>query len=175
MMKVLLITLISVFAINVFAQTGIYKYTDKDGNVHYTDQKPFEDAKQQKFKPLTVIKSIETEPSSNWRRNRHKEKFKEFKFNNFEMTSPLNAEALWGTAGKVSASVFVDGELPSKYRITFFLDELPQGKIKTNSQLITDIERGEHTLYATVIEVATKKTIKTTPKITFHLKQHSKK
>jgi hypothetical protein len=175
MIKLLLIVLISLTSINAFAQTEIYKYTDKDGNVHYSDQKPYEGAKQQNFKPLTIIKSVETEPVSNWRRSRHKEKFKEFKFNNFEITSPLNNEALWGTAGKINASVFINGELPSKYRIKFFLDELPQEKIKTNSQLITEIERGEHTLYATVIEAATKKTIKTTPKITFHIKQHSKK
>lgn len=175
MMKVFLIVLILIFTTNVFAQTEIYKYTDKDGNVHYTDQKPYEGAKQEKFKPLTIIESVETEPSRNWRRDRHKKKFKEFKLNNFEITSPLNDGTLWGTAGKVTAKVFIKGVLPNKYRIKFYLDELPQGKIKSNSQLITNVERGVHTLYAIAIDTTTNKTIKTSKKITFYLKQHSKK
>ncbi|MBL4773806.1 MAG: DUF4124 domain-containing protein [Alcanivoracaceae bacterium] len=177
MIKVLTLTVFLGAALNISAASKIYKYTDEDGNIHYSDKKPFEGAEEAKLKAITIIKSsnLESEPRSTSKRSRHKEKFKAYNFDDFIISNPIDNETIWGTGGNVSVSVFINGKLPPNYRIKFYLDDLPHGKVKSNSQLIADVERGEHTLYAQVIDDFTRKVIRTSPKITFYIKQQSKK
>lgn len=153
----------------------IYKYTDEEGNVHYTDSKPSEDAKEAKIKSISVVKSQSPAPVTNRKRLAHKNKFPEQRFENFSIATPKEGANLWGTGGNVLASVNLSQELPPTYRIKFFLDGKPRGKVKSSTQLIADVERGEHTLYAQIIENQSRKVVKTTKKITFYIKQHSKK
>lgn len=174
MLKILIVPLL--FAVvNHAAIAQIYKYTDENGNIHYTDKKPSEDAQETKLKPITIVESRKSGSSTNWKRERHKEKFNPLTFENFAISSPTNEESIWGTGGNLSVSVNLESKLPVRYRIKFYLDNIPHGRVKSNTQLIADVERGEHTVYATVIEARSRKVIKTTPKVTFYLKQHSKK
>ncbi|MBL4658977.1 MAG: DUF4124 domain-containing protein [Alcanivoracaceae bacterium] len=175
MVKILNIIIFLGLALNVNAAGKIYKYTDENGNVHYSDKKPFEDAQEAQLKSLTIIESTNIESNSSWKRARHKEKFKAYDFDNFVISSPQAEETIWGSGGNVSFTVNINGKLPPNYRIKFYLDDQPHGKVKSNSQLIADVERGEHTIYAQVIDASTRKVIKTSPKVIFHLKQHSKK
>ncbi|VAW41878.1 hypothetical protein MNBD_GAMMA01-1498 [hydrothermal vent metagenome] len=175
-MKKILATIILVgFLLNVNATPKIYKYTDENGTVHYTDKKPEIDAQEAELNLVTIIKSSKIEPKSTRKRIEHKRKQAASQFENFAIVSPEPDGTLWGTGGNVLASVNIEGSLPANYRIKFFLDGLPRGKVKSNSQLIADVERGEHTLYAQVIDAHSRQVIKTTPTITFHMKQHSKK
>lgn len=163
------------FVFSVSAAPKIYKYVDEDGTIHYSEKKPFADAKEADIKAaITIIESSEIEPRSTRRRIEHKIKQEAAKVESFTMVAPAPGSTLWGTGGNVLASVSID-EVASNHRINFFLDNVSRGKVKSNSQLIADVERGEHTIYATLIDVNTRAVIKTTPVITFYLKQTSKK
>ena len=61
-------------------------------------------------------------------------------------------------------------DLSSKYRIKFYLDGIARGKVKSSTQLISDLVEGSHTLYAEIINNNTRVVIKTTPEITFNIK-----
>jgi hypothetical protein len=163
------------FVFNVCAAAKIYKYVDEDGTIHYSEVKPFADAKEADIKAsITVVDSLQVEPRSTRKRLEHKVKQEAAKVDSFTMTSPEPGSTLRGTGGNVLASVSVES-VASNHRINFFLDNVSRGKVKSNSQLIGDVERGEHTIYATLIDVNTRAVIKTTPTITFYLMQNSKK
>lgn len=157
--------------LNVCAQGKIYKYTDEQGNIHYTDKKPSDDAEEAKLKSLTIVESQDVGSKTSWKRARHKEKFKAYNFDNFVITTPEDQASIWGAGGNLSVSVNINGKLPPNYRIKFFLDGIAHGKVRSNTQLIADVIRGEHTLYAQVIDTVSRQVIKTSPTITFYMKQ----
>jgi len=175
MIKILNFLLFLSLATTLTVESKIYKYTDVDGNIHYTDKKPSENAEESKIKPLTVVKSMYVEPATTRRRTEHNKKKANGLFENFVISSPKQDTNIWGTGGNVIVSVNLSEKLPGNYRIKFFLDGIPHGKVKTNTQMISDVERGEHTIYAQVVNANSRTIIKTTPKVPFYTKQHSKK
>ncbi|MCF6319195.1 MAG: DUF4124 domain-containing protein [Proteobacteria bacterium] len=172
-MKLLLFTILLGVSFQVGAQTKIYKYTDQEGKVHYSDTKPFADAQEEKLKPIVVIPAKQFDPAPNRRRETHKEKQAKKKFDNFVMASPANEATLSGTGGNVLASVNLEDGLPKNYRIQFYIDGLSHGKVKSKSQLIAGVERGEHSIYAEMIDASTRRVILTTPKTIFFMRQNS--
>jgi hypothetical protein len=163
------------FVFSVSAAPKIYKYVDKNGTIHYSEKKPFADAKEADINAnITIVESSKVEPRSTRKRIEHKIKQEAAKVESFTMDSPVPGSTLWGTGGNILASVSLES-VASNHRINFFLDNVSRGKVKSNSQLIADVERGEHTIYATLIDVNTRSVIKTTPVITFYLQQTSKK
>lgn len=175
MIKLAVISILLGCAISLTAVAQVYKYTDADGKVHYSDKKPFADAQEEKLKPIVVIPAKQFDPAPNRRRETHKEKQAKKKFDNFVMASPANEATLSGTGGNVLASVNLEDGLPKNYRIKFYIDGLSHGKVKSKSQLIAGVERGEHSIYAEMIDASTRRVILTTPKTIFFMKQHSKK
>jgi hypothetical protein len=155
------------------AAAKIYKYVDEDGTIHYSEKKPFAEAEEADIKAnITIVESSKIEPRSTRRRLEHKIKQEAVKVKSFTIDSPTPGSSLWGTGGNVLARVSLES-VDKNHRINFFLDNVSRGKVKSNSQLIADVERGEHTIYATLIDVNTRAVIKTTPVITFYLKQNS--
>jgi len=159
------------FTFSIGAQTKIYKYTDKNGNIHFTDKNPSYGEKQKsdlKFIAEIPVKQLDSAP--NRRRESHKEKQAKNIFENFVIATPENKVTLYGTKGNVVASVNVEGDIQTNYRIKFYVDDLPHGKVKSKSQLIADVEIGEHSIYAEMIDDSTRRVILTTPKTIFYLK-----
>ncbi len=167
MLKTLIVSLLLLF-VNEVVMAKIYKYIDEDGNTHYSEQQPFADNKVAEQKDVTVIESNTIKANANWKRERHKEKFTAFNFDDFVISDPIAGENIKSKGGNLIVSVNLKGELPALYRIKFFLDDMPHGRVKSNTQLIADVENGNHTLYAQVIESRSRKVIKTTPTINFH-------
>ena len=163
-------TLILVFAVH--AETKIYKHVDEDGNIHYSDVKPNEDAKEADLPGLTIVEPYRSERSSRYSAPKNIEE-REKVFDDFIIISPLDEEMIQGTGGTVEAVVRINGELPEHFRIRFYVDNIPQGKIQQNSQKISDIFRGEHQIYAEAIDARNRKVVKTTPKVTFFMRQNS--
>jgi hypothetical protein len=175
MKKYTVTIILMVLAINSLAATKIYKYTDENGNVHYTDKKPSADAKEEQLKPLNIVESTPMESKPRWQKSNGTETLSRFNFEGFAISNPQANESIWGTGGNITVSVNLDGKLQSNYRVKFFLDGISHGKVKSNSQLIADVERGEHQIYAQVIDAFSRKVIKTSATITFYVKQNSKK
>ncbi len=170
MIKILALVLSLGFAFSIEAQTKIYKYTDEIGNVHFSDNTPSSGVKEGELKSIVEISTKQFDSAPNRRRETHKEKQAENEFDNFVMVTPANKATLSGTKGNVVASVNIEGDMPKNYRIKFYVDDLPHGKVKSKSQLIADVESGEHSIYAVMIDDSTRRVILTTPKTIFYLK-----
>ncbi|HHL31470.1 MAG TPA: DUF4124 domain-containing protein [Oceanospirillales bacterium] len=175
MNKYTVTVILMVLAINSLAATKIYKYTDENGNVHYTDKKPSEDAKEAQLKSPNIVESTPIESRPRWQKSDNTEQLSQFSFEGFAISSPQAGESIWGAGGNITVSVNLDKKLQPNYRVKFYLDGISHGKVKSNSQLIADVERGEHQIYAQVIDAFSRKVIKTSEPVTFYVKQHSKK
>ena len=164
---ILIITILSLngFFNCVLAKTKFYKYYDENGNVHYTDEKPIADEKDGNYTTLDIVggkikESTDTET---------KEKI--FSYDEFAISSPLDGSVIKTNNDTVSVSVNLAGSLPKNYRVRFYLDDLPHGKVKSGKQLIADVATGKHKLYATLLEVRSMKVLKTSKTIEFTLEK----
>ena len=153
----------------------IYKYTAPDGSIHYTDVKPDTSSQEVKTDKIIVVESTKTQSRKSWKRLSKVQKNTGFNYDNLAISKPEVDENIWGTGGNVTASVNLEEKLPSQYRLKFFLDGKPHGRVKSNTQLIADVERGEHFIYAQLINAHSRKVLKTTDKVRFYVKQQSKK
>ncbi|MCF6318584.1 MAG: DUF4124 domain-containing protein [Proteobacteria bacterium] len=176
MKKAILITLSLCLTTATFAGK-IYKYTATDGSIHYTDVKPNENSQEVKADKITIIEAvkIKAEPRKVQEPLDKKQENTAFRYDDLAIVKPESDESLWGTGGNVTVSVNLDKEIPTKYRIKFFLDGKPRGHVKSNTQLIADVERGEHFVYAQLINAQNRKVLKTTDKVRFFVHQQSKK
>ncbi|MCF6288719.1 MAG: DUF4124 domain-containing protein [Proteobacteria bacterium] len=149
----------------------IYKYTDADGNIHYSEVKPFADVKEADLKGVKTMKATAGEAKPKWKHTRQRGKYKTTSnFEDFSILSPTENQVVTSIDKNITVMVNLSSPLPTKYRIKFFVDDLPRGKVKSDKQLIADVEQGEHTVYAQVIEAHSRKIISTTPTITFYVK-----
>ncbi len=153
----------------------IYKYTDADGSIHYTDVKPDTSSQEIKTDKIIVVESTKAQSRKNWKRLTKSQESTGFNYDNLAISKPEQDESIWGTGGNVTVSVNLEEKLPSQYRLKFFLDGKPHGRVKSNTQLIADVERGEHSVYAQLINAHSRKVLKTTEKVRFFVKQQSKK
>jgi hypothetical protein len=171
MKKHILALLIMGLTISLVTSAKVYKYTDDDGNIHYTDIKPFDGAQEADIKPLTIVDS---EPVINRKRELHKKKFSPHNFEKFKLVTPKSDSTIWNTAGEILASVDLGGKLPKGHKVEFYFDGKSLGKIKSSSHMIKEVERGEHSIFAQVLDT-NNNVVKTTKRIKFYVKQHSKK
>ena len=165
MTKFLTILLILFVFTSSFAKTKLYKYFDENGGVHYTDVKPLDNEKDVSYQTLKVasgkvkIKVNEENQES------------VFQIDDFAIAEPRNGSVIQTTNDMVNVKVNMAGKLPSNFRVRFYLDDLPHGKVKSGKQLIADIAPGKHKLYATLLEIHSMKVLKTTETIEFTLEK----
>jgi hypothetical protein len=145
------------------AVADVYRWTDKDGVIHYTDKPPTADAKPaelpqlQTFKPeaLPNLPAPETTPVKAVKPT-------------IAITTPAAEETIRDAEGKVPVSVTAvpqNGE-----GILYTLDGTPQNSVATPSTayLLTGVERGEHHIGATLVD-ATGKTLATAAPVTVYM------
>jgi len=176
-MKKATIIILSLCLATVALAGKIYKYTAADGSIHYTDIKPDENSQEVKTDKITIVESVKTkaQPRKHQSKLSKKPESKVFSYDDMAISKPETDESIWGTGGNVTVSVNLDKEIPRRYRIKFFLDGKSHGRVKSNTQLIADVERGEHFVYAQLINAHSRKVLKTTDKVRFFVQQHSKK
>lgn len=145
----------------------VYKYTDENGNIHYSDQ-PKKNIEEDRLKKLTLKKSDDLNPKSNWQTTA--EIKPPSKFEDFAIASPKNDSVFAIEDGNMMVLANLSKNLPTQYRIKFYLNGIARGKVKSASQLISDVKEGSHTLYAEVIVAKSREVIKTTKEVSFTVK-----
>lgn len=158
------VTLLFTFAVNA----GLYKGLDDEGNVVYSD-KPFENA--QEFIPpsLTIVDAPKTKAVE---KVVEEEKAAEFKYTDFDITSPKNNETLWNEPDlAVTLKLKPALNTAEGHNIWLLLNGKP---VVENSQSlllkIGRLNRGAHQLQAQVRSEEGKVIVRTRA-VVMHIKQ----
>jgi hypothetical protein len=168
------------FALSAVSAYGaVYKVVDKDGNVTYTDQKPYEGAEPVKLPDLSVIetdipvpekKAVEAEDAKSAEPTpRELRKL----YRDFRITEPQPEETFWGTANKVVVSWGSQRAIMPGMSVMLYVDGTPQQAPAQGGVTLT-LDRGEHQVYAELRDPRGRRVV-TTDSVTFFVKQHSAK
>jgi len=142
--------LILLVAGSVATASDVYRWTDDNGEVHYSDR-PHEGAervtlpKAQTFSaPAPQRKSVNSDVA----RDEESKKKKDVSYSSVRITSPNSDEVLWNTGGVMNVSVSTQPGLRRGHTLMIYLDGQVVGNLTGNQRAteLTGINRGEHTL-----------------------------
>lgn len=161
------------------AEGEIYRIVDKDGNVTFTDQKPSDTAKPMDLPPLSVVESaIETpdasaEPSAEQEPEARAPTLRELRqrYADFRITQPAQEETFWGTANTVVVAWGATEPPLPDMSARLYVDGAPR-EVPASGNLSLTLDRGEHTVYAELLDVRNRPIV-TTERVTFFVHQAS--
>lgn len=168
-MRLLLLLVIICFSTTVVAQ--MYKWTDADGKIIYSDQ-PNPNGSEEKIKspppttskpPATTQRTPTTTPTkANDTRGR-------VRYTAFSIDQPMNDEGVRENAGnlKVNMSITPNLNTARNHKIEIFLDGKKAGETASLSYQFKNMDRGTHTLIAKVVDGSGK--VYKSASVTFHL------
>ncbi len=168
MLRTLIVTMLFVIALPAFAK--MYKCTDADGNIIYTDE-PCIGGEELKLPPLPTFKAPPVKPDT----TRSSGENKAFEYTKLEISKPANDEMLEDQSGKVEILVDIVPALQhlDGHRLTVSLDGTKLKGAGTTTRIQLDkVERGSHTLQVSIINEAGT-VLKTSPPVTFHNRRPS--
>lgn len=135
----------------------LYKWIDKQGNVHYSDepqkgaqeiemkQVPTTRIEQPVFQEVDALVPGNATPSS--------EAINDNFYQTIELTEPLNNGVVRNNAGEVTLKATLQPNLDKEHSIRFFVDGRPvNGESKSLSLVVKDIEYGPHSAGFIVVD-----------------------
>ena len=165
-MKNFILILISLFLSVSLAAETVYKTTNPDGSVEFTDQN-VKDSEEVKIRKTTTFSAPRLPPVSS----------KKPESTNYKVIiiEPTDDTTIIGNASnfEVKVSVSVSPSLPSNLQFRYQIgDQFIDSRSSTVS--LENVVRGTHVLRVSVINFENE-VVSTGPSITFHLKRHFKK
>lgn len=153
----------------VTAHADIYKWTDSQGNVYFSD-KP-QPGSEKVILHETQTFSSPTPPKAPTQTETQKTETQIYK--TFKILSPEPEATIWDNQGNLSILVQIEPALKKNHDLQLLFDGKPLGSPQTAPAFsLTNIERGSHTIVVTVID-KTRTVIQTTPSITFYMHKAS--
>lgn len=162
-MRIPLILLSTLLAGAAMADTEMYKWKDKDGTVHFSDQ-PAPGAEKIKVQNVNTVESppVVDSPAP--------AKVADFLgYKSFKVAAPANGEAFHDNTGAVTVSLSLDPALRTDlgHTVKVSIDGISQGGAST-SFAFTGIERGTHSISAVVLDMDGKPLKSTSSTFTLH-------
>lgn len=152
------------------AQAEVYKSTNDKGEVIYSDI-PSQGAERVKLPSLPTYTAPPLAPSTRATRDSAENAF----YENFSFNKPKNDETVRNNLGIIMIETRLAPALQTKlrHRIQFYLDGEPNGPLLDRTAItLSNIERGAHTLSASVLDKDGKVLI-STGDVTVHIKRES--
>ena len=168
--------LLALFCISTATVAEMYKWTDQDGEIIYSD-KPNPNGSEEKvegaplttYKPTTPQKKFTFTPDTadkNSTRGR-------VSYSTFSIDQPVNDAAVRENTGNVRLSMSITPELNSSrnHKIEIYLDGSKKAETSGLSYQFANMDRGTHTVTAKIVDGSGK--VFKTASVTFHLQRHS--
>lgn len=170
-MRVRLLSLLLMFGlVSVSVQAEIYRWVDAAGNTVYGDNPPKQSAAKPVDLPmLTVADSPAPAPAA---KPDAAPAAEEEAYADFAITSPSVDEAIRANEGNVTVSVSLKPALKPGDSVALYLDSKQVGSGTALSFALTEVERGEHSVFA-VLSNAEGDIIQNTEPVTFSVLRHS--
>lgn len=135
-------TLISLLLLSLFAQATVYKWVDKDGKVHYSDE-PHPNAEVVELKEKT-LNQIALPPVKNDADD--SQVIQQIQYQ-VVITSPEEEETVRDNNGDFQVTATVTPEIKSQYLMALKLDGQTVGQPQVGGIFqLKNIDRGEHTV-----------------------------
>ena len=138
--------LCSIFTTSAVAE--MYKWVDKEGNISYSDQPPFNGAEKLDAPALTTVAApqLPVKKTTSTEKNTPDNE-KSFRYTYLKITNPEHDATIRNNQGNFSISITIQPALNTKLGHYFgiLLDgKTVQDKIFTTSASLTNIDRGTH-------------------------------
>lgn len=146
-----------------------YKWVDKDGVVHYSDQ-PHPGAK---VVQLPGLSGFSEPPAGSAAASGKSQSAAAKVYREFEITSPKTKETLHANDGKVPVTVALAPALKRTHKLVYALDGKTAGATRATSLTLTHVVRGTHTL-SVKVEDAQGDTVAEAPPVTFYVRHNSR-
>ncbi len=164
------------------AAAQIYRVTDADGNVVFTDVPPRPDEEAEPVElgrgSTVEIRSALPEESSatSWSStssdDEDTEEIQQFGYEMLQVVSPENDASVRENAGNVVVSIAINPELRPGNRLQLEMDGKVIKTTTTKRMNLTEVDRGTHVLRAHVIDDSGDRLISSEPSV-FHLSRYS--
>ncbi len=185
MSPILALLLALLLAVPAFVLAEIYKTTDEEGNVIYTDQKPEPDSQPLELRELSVISpqvrvvapKEAIRPSQRQSVDGEQQEVTSIRdlrrgYRDFAIVSPLHEQSFLGTGNEATIAWNTQYRLQEGMTVTVYIDGKAQPPTMDSSIKVEKLWRGAHEVYA-VLKDDRNRQIATTDPITFFIKQHS--
>lgn len=170
-----LFALLLAFAIATPALAAVYKTVRPDGSVVYSDQPPRDEAQPHTLPPLQTIPAENLAPSAPApnRSSSNNAPVAEI-YQSLAIAQPEQDATLRDNSGNITVQVALDPPLVTKEGdyIVIALDGKPAAQGSGTGYTLTNIDRGTHTVEASVSSAAGQTLIRSAP-VTFHLQRIS--
>ncbi len=166
-MRILLLLATLFFLTSVSA--GVYRSTDADGNIIYTD-KPSPDAEEIR---IDKVQTIPAGPDD-FEYTTPDNSADEGDYTKLEIVSPENNHVFTGNTGDVTVSVVIEPELNTENgdRLILTMDGKKEADSTSTSFSFTNLDRGTHIVEVNVVNKDGKTLMKSAP-VTFTMKRTS--
>lgn len=159
------IALALLLSVSANADIPIYQIADQHGKMIFSDT-PTQDATRVRLKPVNQYGpvSVQQEITAS---EKNENEFEQKRYGTFLLASPVDQETFQNQRS-ILAAVKMDGVLQSGDSISWWLDGKRHSQGTTTQVMIDELERGEHTLQAKLLD-AKKHVLMTTQAITFYV------
>lgn len=170
-MRTGLLLLILLSALSFFsANAEIYRWTDANGNTVFGDSPP----KTVKAKPidlplLTVADSFNKKEEEKQAENGQEETSA---YSAFHITAPTDGESIRSNEGSLNVSLSLKPQLQDGDEVTLYVDAKQVATGKTLTFTLSELDRGEHTVFAVLTDAEGNIILNTDP-VTFNLLRYS--
>jgi len=159
MKRLLMIFLPVALTAGPVAASEIYRTTDADGNVVFTDERPSDDAEPVELDPLTTVKPVEGAPdgASSAGTSEAEPDTPSNGISGISVAYPENEKGIRHNGGNVPFRVALEPEgatLPRGHQVEIILDGEARGRAASTQVTVSPVERGPHTVRARIIDNA---------------------
>jgi hypothetical protein len=154
----------------------VYKTTDADGNVTYTDRPPEDGAEPIKLAPISVIEApaYETKPKAGEEKgeaaNELSLKDMRRNYKDFAIVAPQPEQSLWQPEKAITVAWNVRYQLQPGMKVTVIVNGRPFTTTTERMVPIGELDRGEHVVSAELKDVKNRK-IATAKSVTFYVQR----
>ena len=149
------------------AAAEIYKRTNPDGSVEFTDVPRSE---EEKPVPLSPMSTFKTTPVPQGRTSTARADTK--KYSAISVVSPAHEATIRDNTGTVKVNVSLSPALRSRHKLVLLVDGEQKGESRTGSFTLNNLDRGSHSLVAQVVDKAGNALISSAP-VTIYLFRQS--
>ncbi len=170
MNKKRLLLLLPLFGFCLPATGEIYRWTDENGEVIYSDQ-PRQGAETVKLPGITSYRGPSTPKSSRPVTSNDKGKASYNRYKTFNIASPVNDSTIRENSGRVDVSLVLDPPMFEGDSVVYELSG-QRFKVVGSSHSLSNVDRGTHTLKAHIVDSKGQQ-VSPVVSTTFHLKRIS--